>query len=748
MPNDDYDALFDIVGRKYDVNPALIKTVFHLESSGNPDIRDSPQGAQGGMQIMPGTARMLNVNPRNFAEAVDGAGKYLAEGIAATGTAEGALAYYHGGPDRRIWGAKTQAYVAKGQGLFPTMAIKRSTPPPRDEADGESIFARLLKGGSTPADGQASNDGEEIFRKLVAGNTPPPVPAVATRNSVPTPDAPGDTAAMPSGPLTVPQFPADAPPWNVRLRNALAPIPDGAEVLPLAGDATKGTLRLAMPNSLLALGRGVLDLAEGPATGTVSPEGTMALTMGVGGPGMSSVARGTGRSIADAAMPRNRLAPAATEPAALPMPAMSPLGEAIPDFLPPGVRAPEPPPARPAAPPEFLPPSTPVAPVEPSPRRSAGAAAATDQEANMSRKEMVAQRATAERDRLMEPQPAGPDTNAYIPGVQTTEAQYMQRANLARDEKRLEMEMPEPFKEVRRQNNEARVQFYSELEGTPVLRRRLEEARDAQAQADLRAAWSGKQAANIQPVQETAAAILESPDGRRPAVRAAVDQVTKELVSADGKPITDPEMLYGVRKHIDDLLEAKDGSGTKVNDRVRAQLLELKGALDGVIEQAAPGFGQYLKNFAEASKPIDEMALLQEYAPKIRDSQGRITYSGVQRMLRDVVTAREGKATHPAQGISDETMNKLWALRDDLRRVASAEELAKARGSDTTQNTLDMIKSVGARGAGEALGLAVSGVPGASLVMSGINNVLRKGKLERDVARHLNPNVNRLAPPP
>jgi soluble lytic murein transglycosylase-like protein len=37
-------------------------------------------------------------------------GAYLDEALDKTGTVEGALRYYHSGPDRRRWGPKTRAY--------------------------------------------------------------------------------------------------------------------------------------------------------------------------------------------------------------------------------------------------------------------------------------------------------------------------------------------------------------------------------------------------------------------------------------------------------------------------------------------------------------------------------------------------------------------------------------------------------------------------------------------------------------
>jgi hypothetical protein len=380
-------------------------------------------------------------------------------------------------------------------------------------------------------------------------------------------------------------------------------------------------------------------------------------------------------------------------------------------------------------------------------RRSAGAAASTDAEANMPRAEMQAQRATAERDRLLEPQPGGIDKNEYIPGVQTTEAQMVQDARTSRKEKLLEMEMPEQFRAIAKANNDVRATFYDDLAGTATQKRRLEEARGQAAEADLRATWRNKQDADPAPVSEKAATILASPDGRRPAVRGVVDSVMREMVDSNGKPITDPEMLYGVRKHIDDLLSKEGAKDNPSAVRATAQLLELKGALDGVIETAAPGFRQYLNNFAEASRPIDEMTVLQEYAPRIRDSQNRITYSSVQRMLKDIVEDRAAKGINAAQSISDETMNSLFALRNDLRRVASSDDLAKARGSDTVQNAMDLVKNVGGKGLAEGAGFLAAGMPGGSLVLGGITSAIRGNKLKGDVQRALFPDRNKLTPP-
>jgi soluble lytic murein transglycosylase-like protein len=145
--NDDYDDLFDAWGKALNVNPQLGKTVFHLESNGNPNSPDGPvspystvpgERAQGGMQIEPSTAVGLakqlgfdpkSVNLRDMRWAVPLAMQMLANGLNATDTAEGAMAYYFAGPDQRKWGRQTGDYVQRGIGLWPQMALTPAKPP-------------------------------------------------------------------------------------------------------------------------------------------------------------------------------------------------------------------------------------------------------------------------------------------------------------------------------------------------------------------------------------------------------------------------------------------------------------------------------------------------------------------------------------------------------------------------------------------------------------------------------------------
>jgi hypothetical protein len=114
-----YANLFNVAGRKYGIDPALLSAVAKTESNYNPQAV-SPVGAQGLMQIMPGTAKGLGVtNALDPAQAVDGAAKLLSQlhdkfgdwklAIAAYNAGAGAVSKYSGVPPY----AETQNYVRK-----------------------------------------------------------------------------------------------------------------------------------------------------------------------------------------------------------------------------------------------------------------------------------------------------------------------------------------------------------------------------------------------------------------------------------------------------------------------------------------------------------------------------------------------------------------------------------------------------------------------------------------------------------
>jgi soluble lytic murein transglycosylase-like protein len=102
--------------------------VIGVESGGRPGVLgpQTPYGrAQGLSQMLPATAQqmasklgvpwrpdLMTGTSRDAAAYQRALGQaYLEEGIAATGSVADGLKYYHGGPNRRMWGPKTRRYA-------------------------------------------------------------------------------------------------------------------------------------------------------------------------------------------------------------------------------------------------------------------------------------------------------------------------------------------------------------------------------------------------------------------------------------------------------------------------------------------------------------------------------------------------------------------------------------------------------------------------------------------------------------
>jgi soluble lytic murein transglycosylase-like protein len=69
--------IVETTARKYDVDPLLVHSVIQVESSYNP-YAISPKGAQGLMQLMPGTARRFGVdNSFDVRDNIEGGVRYL-----------------------------------------------------------------------------------------------------------------------------------------------------------------------------------------------------------------------------------------------------------------------------------------------------------------------------------------------------------------------------------------------------------------------------------------------------------------------------------------------------------------------------------------------------------------------------------------------------------------------------------------------------------------------------------------------
>lgn len=311
-----------------------------------------------------------------------------------------------------------------------------------------------------------------------------------------------------------------------------------------------------------------------------------------------------------------------------------------------------------------------------------------------------------------------------IPGSRPTLAQATGNAGIAALERAAISRAPNAFNELQQANNAARMDFFNGLRGNTQTLEQAIATRDETALPLLKDALSNARPANANPVVSEIDSILASPDGKRPAVRSALDRVKQNLVDQTGNLETDVAQLYGVRKSINDQLERVAGRDNSEAQQASKQLLQVKSALDDAIESSAPNFKEYLKQYAALSKPITSQQYLQGLELTDQTSSA-LTLNKVKAAINKIEKSRKGPGANEAKDLSDDQLNGLKALHADLQREANSAK-GMARGSNTFQNlaTNQLIEAMGGgtvAGAvtpaaiGTGLGYLIGGPGGAAL---------------------------------
>lgn len=720
MLTNDYDSLFDSAGQTYDVDPALIKTVFGLESNGNANSKASSKGAQGGMQLMPLVQRMYGVtDPSDMKQAIPAAAQYLREGLTSTGTPEGALAYYHGGPDRSQWGPITASYVSNGRTLYPQMAgsFKVASNATKGSDPDEAAGMTLLNSAGKPAPAQnapSKMDPDEAAGRalLDTAGSPPPAPA---------PNAPIQAPAQ-TGPTPDERYAANLKSANDMTpqpgQRVSSPSPDvpapsigqaAGSVAQAASEGFQNAPRLLSPEAQAYVDQVSPTLGGAVQTGNVLLSGLSGAFKG----GQEAVAQGgamigqpqLGRDVAAlpeafAGSPNMLVMPKGIPGYAAGVARQAMLDRAAPlsaDFK--------------AAPvtPELAAKLNPSDNPAPSPQGASdapngstvGAAQTPTGQTvpNMTPAEALAQRTTAERRQLLQTAsdragPSGVDDTFYIPDTKLSPATIDPNGRLAPDQPvnavaekaayATDAETKQAIDAANKHNNETVTDYFDSRAGDANAIQKAEAVRD-----ELIPDWANKTGADMQPVVDTIDKILSGPSGERDTVRPVLEGIRNRLVDGDGNlKIDDPQIAYGARQNITDKLSSTGQRADPSLMLAKSELLTVKQAMDDAIEKAAPGYKQYLADYTEASKPIDAMQVLQGFrtgSGKITDANGKMQATRVQTMMDKLVNQRAAPGINPAKSIPDETMQDLFALRDHLARDQMRDDLARVKGSDTTQ---------------------------------------------------------------
>ena len=310
------------------------------------------------------------------------------------------------------------------------------------------------------------------------------------------------------------------------------------------------------------------------------------------------------------------------------------------------------------------------------------------------------------------------DTTEYVPGSTPTLATATGNPGLMQAEKvmRATPKGATVFGDLDAQNQQARARAVEALRGDNDSLQNMIDAR-SDATSNLRnAAFQNASPTDPTPAIQKIDEILASPEGKRDAVQRVMQNVRGKLFDANGNPETDPAQLYGVRQALTDLYSTADSQDAKVASK---QLSDVKGALDGVIENGAPGYKDYLSAFNDASGPIDERKFL--LARSLTDARDQPTLAKVKTTLDAIDSAQRKPGVNNGKSVSDDTYQKLQNLRADLARADINPDKTTLSPTFQNLNGNALLQKL-------QVPMAIGGlkVPGLSLLHAGANALYSK----------------------
>ena len=195
--------------------------------------------------------------------------------------------------------------------------------------------------------------------------------------------------------------------------------------------------------------------------------------------------------------------------------------------------------------------------------------------------------------------------------------------------------------------------------------------------------------------------IMQSPVGARGSVAKTMDWAKNQLSRAKT-----PQELYEVRKDLRDAAQGlldKEGSAYSL---AKGQLEQVIRSVDDVIDSAAPGYRDYLKKYAQASKGIESMEAAQAFRSKVLTTTPDPMNVGDFMISQPAFTRAIRSLEQDPQGLSKTQIAVLKKVGEDLDSGV-LNRAGKVPGSDTFKNlsTANLI--------GGIIGKQITGMPAA-----------------------------------
>lgn len=319
-----------------------------------------------------------------------------------------------------------------------------------------------------------------------------------------------------------------------------------------------------------------------------------------------------------------------------------------------------------------------------------------------------------------------------VPGSQPTTAEASADTGLASLQKAVRNQNPAAFADRSAQQDSARQAYLEKVFGGDV--RQMEATRDANTSPMRESAFqaAGQKKIDVASAQNVAGSILKSGAGNREEVEKAMNWVQGRIDNAQGNA----QRLDAVRQDINDIIAGKmDRDPEKASFKLAArELASVRGRLVDAINQKAPLYKEYLKEYGEQSIPISQQRMGKNiWQDAMNNTTERLSTPKFANQVAN-------NSQDMGETLSAHQSDTIYRMLQDMRRSAAPEAAMRTPGSDTLQNMVgaNMLQRAGV-GRGGPLGKIASGLLGKlySPLESQTQGLLLDGMLDPQVGMGL-----------
>jgi len=306
------------------------------------------------------------------------------------------------------------------------------------------------------------------------------------------------------------------------------------------------------------------------------------------------------------------------------------------------------------------------------------------------------------------------DTSEIVPGAKPTLAEATGNPNVAVLERQAQMQDPAAFAANENVREAARKAYFEKASGTPQDIEALKTQREAATTPLYDQARTQPLDVNaVKPIlQKIDAAVAQVGDGSdagktllglKSKIQGALptegktktvstglldeqgNPIAKEVPVSSSKNSTQSPLVQIYREERDNLQKPAIQPGAYAAT-VKSIIQPIVGQLGDAIESQSPEFAKAQQTYRAISPKIDAAPWMQGL--KLTDATGKFTLAKVNNALQNAQKLRTSPGLNPAKSLTQDQMDALTNLRDDLLRRENVARASMPRNSATVQNSI------------------------------------------------------------